>query len=178
MAQAVRGAARERLHIMLRPRQDPKGRIGGDGFPALPSRQILKIIRPHQPDEIDMGKKPVQAPERHPGIARAELCLDRGGNDAAAIGDCLGGGQPFGERRHAPRWFQRIAGRYHQPDLIEREAAAGELRDVTMTFMGRIEGPAQNTDAHAPPVAMLRHGVPLTPHGKLNQGRTWPDPRT
>jgi hypothetical protein len=49
---------------------------------------------------------------------------------------------------------------------------------MTMALMRRVEGPAQDTDAHAPPVAVLRHGVPLAPHRTLNQGRTWPDPRT
>lgn len=133
---------------------------------------MLEIVGPHQPDEFHAGKQAVQAGERRPGMAGADPGLNRGRQDTPPIGNGLGAGQPFGEGRHAPRRLERIARRDHEPDLIQRETPACQARDMPMAVMGRVEGPAQDTDAHAPPVAMTRQRVGGEAHDVWRQLRT------
>jgi len=178
MAQTMRRPAGEGRHIMLRTRQNAQSRFGHDPVPMLPAGEMLEIVRAHQPNKIDTRKKPMQARERRPGMARTDRPLDPCGQDAAAIGDAARARQTIGEGRHAARGLQRIAGRDHEPDLIEPEAPTGKARDMAVPVMRRIEGATEHADTHAPPIASARQRVGRHRHRSLRQSRTWPVPRS
>jgi len=95
--------------------------------------------------------------------------LYRAGNDAPAVGDTASRGQTLLEGRHAAVRLQGIAGRDKEPDLIEMEASAGDVDDVPVAGVRRIEGAAEQADTGAPAIAEARQ--PFVPDG-LVQGRT------
>lgn len=70
--------------------------------------------------------------------------------------------------------LQRIARRDEQPDLIEPQPLAGEIGDVPMPRMGRVERAAKQTDARAAAIAEAGQGIDQ----RGVQGRTCPLPRT
>jgi len=127
-------------------RQHRNLRCAGNPLPAAPVRKLLKIIRPHQPDEAGAGKPPAQRAQCVHRVARAEMALDVSRQDAPAIGDGACTGQSGGERRHAGGRFQRIAGRDEQPDLVQPEPLQRELGDMAVAGMGRVETAAQQPD--------------------------------
>src|SRR5690606_41683577 len=47
------------------------------------------------------------------------------------------------------RALQRIAGRHHPPELVERQPAQRDVRHQHMAGMRRIEGTAEQADLHA-----------------------------
>ncbi len=101
----------------------------------------------------------MQPGQRVARVAGADACLDARCQDMPPVGDLPGRSQPLRKWRHAERGLQRIAGRHHQPDLIERKAPQRGACDVQMTRMGRVEGAAKDTDPHPPPVAPPRQRV-------------------
>jgi hypothetical protein len=143
--------------------------------PSAPARQLLQVVGAHQPDEPSSGKLPQQTAQRIDGIARAEHCLDRAGNDTAPIGEAARGCQPLIEWRHAPLCLQRIARRHQQPDLIEPQTTPCHVDNVAMSRVRRIERTTEKADAHAPSVAEARDW--LMPQRRV-QGRTCPVPVT
>src|SRR3546814_8727760 len=63
--------------------------------------------------------------QRIDGIARAELGLDSGRADRRTPRHPLGRGEAGGQRRHALRGLQRIAGRDEPPQFVEVERVDG-----------------------------------------------------
>ncbi len=100
--------------------------------------------------------------------ARAQARLDIGGDDPPAIGNMLCAGQPFSQRAHAGGRLQRVAGRDHEPELVQSQMPDGLPRDMQMPPVRWIERAAEQSDFQTKPVAETR----------WFQGRTWPVPRT
>ncbi|GBR05431.1 hypothetical protein AA21952_1725 [Acetobacter oeni LMG 21952] len=91
--------------------------------------------------------------ERIDGIAGAEPGFDGGRDQGARAAQTADGGEALGERGHAVAGFERIAGRDHEPHLIEPEGAGGLAGDLDMALMGGIEGAAEKSDPEATVVA-------------------------
>src|SRR3546814_2645911 len=73
--------------------------------------------------------------QRMDGIARAELGLDSGRADRRTPRHPLGRGEAGGQRRHALRGLQRIAGRDEPPQFVEVERVDGVQADRPMPAM-------------------------------------------
>ncbi len=131
---------------------DRKGHHRGNLPPAAPARKPLQIIRTHQPDEPGRGENSPQRAQRVDGIASAESRLDIGGNDPSPIGDMSRAGKPISKRCHSVCGLEGIAGRDHQPDLIQPQPTAQLSRNMQMSGMRRVERPAKDTDALPTPV--------------------------
>jgi hypothetical protein len=89
------------------------------------------------------------------------------------------------ERRHVIQRLERIAGRDHQPDLIQPQMPPRQFGDMAVAGMRRIERTAEQPDPHPPSVTVARQrlmrrvgmrGVVM--RGGWGQGRTWPLPVT
>ena len=152
-AQAQRGPTGQRTVIVGRPGHHGKWNCGHHRPPMPPTRQLLQIIRPHQPDEAGMGEAHAELAQGIDGVAGAKSGFDIGGDYVAAIAEGAGAGQPVGQRAHAFRRFERVARGDQQPDLIQPQAAFGHGGDVQMAGMGGVEGPAEQADAQTPAVA-------------------------
>jgi hypothetical protein len=172
-AQPVRGLSSQRPVVIARTRQNCDRHPAHDAHPIPPPRQLGKIIRPHQPDEADAGKQTLKLAQRIRGVAGAERRLDGRRHDPPSP-DLRRTRQPFGQRRHAPRRLQRVAGRHHQPHLVQPQPVQRHPGHMQMPGMGRVERAAEQADRDPPPVAPSGDGVVLA----LAQGRTWPVPVT
>src|SRR5580700_7959056 len=91
----------------------------GDVAPALPAMEAAQIVGTHDPDEMHTSAPPDQIADRLVGVAGAELGFEAGDINAGMMRQGSGGGQARGERRKAPRIFERIAGSDQPPDAIE-----------------------------------------------------------
>ena len=170
----MRRLPRKRLVRITRPGQYHEAHRASDIHPAKPARQLHQDISPHDPDEARARETAAQFAQRVDGEARAVSRLDPRGQDAAGTGDPSGAGKAVGEGCHAVCGFQRIAGRDHQPDLVQAQPPHRQQRDVPVTFMRRIEGSAQQADANGELVAKARNRIPIEAAG--GQGRTCPEP--
>jgi hypothetical protein len=137
----------------------------------VPAGELGKVVRSHDPDESRAGKAAAELGQGVRRPAGAERGFDPRRDQAASVGKARRGGEAFGEGRHVGAALQRIAGRDHEPDLIEPQGAARRLRDVEMAFMRGVEAAAEQADAERPAVAEA--GQPV-----CAQGRTWPVPTT
>ncbi len=124
---------------------------------------------------MDPGEPQPQGGQRVGGVASTQLALDRGGQDAAAIGDSGGGSEALGQTRHAGGAFQRIAWRYQQPHLVQLQASQCQFGDVAVPGMGGVERATEQANAQSLPMAEAGNRVD---HGAVDQGRTCPVPVT
>ena len=82
------------------------------------------------------------------------------------------------ERREAARVFQRIAGRHQPPDPIETDPLHRQQTGGAMRGVQRIEGAAEQPDAHARPMRRqaaalaVTTGVPCVFEGSRGSGLT------
>lgn len=106
-----------------------------------------QIVGPHQPDETRARPSRGQPCQGRRGLRRAEPVLKIDDPDSGVAGRMPGGSHPVGERRHAGLWLQGILRRDHPPDLIQAESLQRLAGDVQMSVMGRVEGPAQQTNS-------------------------------
>ncbi len=135
-----------------------------DLLPAPPAWELNEIIRPHQPDEARTGEAALQFAQGVARVARAKPRLDIRGDDSSPIGNPPGTCQALSLCAHPGGGFQRVAGRDHEPELVQPQMPHGLLGDVQMPFMRRVERAAEQADLQ--PVAMA------------SQRLTWPVPRT
>jgi hypothetical protein len=77
----------------------------------------------------------------------AKLPLDAGRDDPPPVGKALGGSKALRKGRHALLGLQRIAGRNHEPKLVQPKVDHRLARDMQMSLMRRIEGTAKQADA-------------------------------
>lgn len=139
VAQTPRNLAMQRCGIAARTRHDSKRNLPEKGLPAIPAGQFGKNIRTHKPDETDSGKTTPESPHGVKGVACAESDLDIRGNEPAVGRQPLDRRQTLGKRRHPFTWFERIARRDHQPDLIETQQMQRPKRNLDMPLMRGIE---------------------------------------
>ncbi len=156
--QVMRSKPSQCPQIVGRPRMHRKGHHRGNLSPAAPPGETCEIVGAHQPDEACRWKSPAQCAQRIDGVAGAEPCLDIGGDDPPPIGDASRRGEAVGEGGHAVGLLERVAGRDHQPDLIEVQPALQLSRNMAMAGMGRVERTAKDADALPPPVAARGNG--------------------
>src|ERR1019366_2376818 len=173
----------ERRQIFRRaPMQRRQGRTGTiddghgnkprDAGPALPAIEDAKIIRPHQPNEMDAAAALLQKSDRLIRIGGADRGLDRRDFDARMMTDFSRRFDTHGERRQFPRVFQWIGGADKPPDAVEAQAPQREQAFGPMAVMRRIETAAEEANTQAR--CKGRHfGV-----RQKTQGRICPLPRT
>ena len=142
-----------------------------DVQPAPPARQFHQIVGPHQPNEFCVREAPQQQAQRIHGKMAVQRGLDSGRHDAAPVRDGPSTGQALCQRRHAGARFQRIAGGYEQPNLIQPQALAGQGGDMAMPFMRGVERPAEQP--YVRPASIAESGKRV-----WNQGRICPVPVT
>ncbi len=89
-----------------------------------------------------MREKPLQAPQRIDGIARADAAFDIGGQQPASphTTDTLPHQrQPLRQRGHARHRLERIPRRDKEPHLIQFKLAQGPAGKLDVAFMHRVE---------------------------------------
>ena len=91
------------------------------------------------PDEFQSSRR----------IARADGLLECRHLDPWISSQRFAGGEAFGKWRQLLLALQRIARRYHPPELVEAQATQGDLGHEQVSRMWRIEGAAEETDHHA-----------------------------
>ena len=121
-------------------------------------RQLGEIVGPHEPDEARFREARVQGAQRVAGVARVQVALDVGGDDAAAARISAGGhgggrGQAIGQRGEGLRVFQRVTRRDEQPDLVQAQASQRRPGEMQVAGVGGVEAAAEDADAHPAAVA-------------------------
>ncbi len=134
----------------------------------------FQVVGAHEPDERRRpGNRRVQLAQRVDGVAGVERRLDAAGQHPPPVGDAASPGQPLRERRHPGARLQRVARRYQQPDLVQPQPPSGQVGNMTMPLMRRVERSSQQPDAHPPPVAEARDRAQRDQSGIWRgQGRT------
>lgn len=126
---------------------DHQHRHGVHNFPpASPMRKLHKIIRPHQPDKLRAREAAFEGTQRVAGITSPQAGFEISGDNPPAIGNPPCRVKPRGQAAHASGWFERIARRNQQPELIQPEMLDGLPRDIQMPRMGRVERSAEQAD--------------------------------
>jgi len=170
-----RGAPGQGAVVVARPRQNREWHTAQNLTPAAPARQLLQYVRAGDPNEIDPREPAAQQAQRIDGEAGPEPLFDCARQNAPTIGDAARRREPLRQRRHATLRLQRIAGRNHQPDLVEPKPPQCQLGHMAVAFMRRIERAAQQADPAAPAIAEAWDRV----LGERRiQRRTCPVPRT
>lgn len=133
--------------------------------PPPPSRDLGQIIRPHQPDETNVGKPSLQLGQSIGGIRTAQMALDVGDANTWVARKPVGRRQPVGQGRHSLHRLQRILRRHQPPHLVHPEQFQGAQADVQVPGMGRVERAAEQPHGSPPTVAMhgRRHHVGCRP---------------
>ena len=93
-----------------------------DVAPALPAIEGAKIIRAHEPNEMDAVTPLLQISDRLEAIGGADHGLNRRDLDARMPADLARGFDAQSERRQFVWVLQRIGGADKPPDLIEAQA--------------------------------------------------------
>ena len=102
------------------------------------------------------------------GVAGAEPCFEVGHIDARMMRERPRGRDALGERRQASGVLERIARRYHPPDAVEPDPVHRQQTGAAVRGVGRIEGPAEQSDPHARGVR--RQDQAGMVHGKRKPG--------
>src|SRR5262245_13644679 len=122
---------------------------GGDPAPFLPAREAAQIVGAHDPDETHARTMAAQIGDGLVGVARADLCLEAGDLDARMARQRLGRDDAFRQRGEPARILERVARGHQPPDPVETEAFHRQQAGGEMGFVRRIEGAAEQPDAHA-----------------------------
>ena len=156
--QPMRRLSSQRPVVIARTRQNCDRHPTHDAHPIPPPRQLAQIIRPHQPDEPHAREQMPQLAQRIGGVAGAERGLDGRRHDAPST-DHRRTRQSVSQRRHTARRLQRIAGRDHQPDLVQPQPVQRQSSHMQVSGMGWVERAAEQPHAHTAPVAEARQRV-------------------
>ena len=117
--------------------------------PATPVRHLGKIVRPHEPDEIDARKTELQHLQRIYRVEGAGSRLDIEDPDVRMAGDRPRRLEPIGVRCHSLLRLQRILQRDQPPHLVELQETQRQKADVAMAFVCRVERAAEQPDPEA-----------------------------
>jgi hypothetical protein len=168
VSKTPRRETRQGAMVVGRPRQHAQRHEAHNVDPTPPARQLVENVGTGKPNELGTRKPAAQHPNGIDGVARAQRSFDRRRDNPPAIGNGASRGEASGKRRHASRRLERIARRHEQPHLIEPKLAAREFGNMAMASMSRIEGAAEQANAHPPAIAVHRDAVADLP----GQGRT------
>jgi hypothetical protein len=147
---------------ITRARENDNRHPPGDGAPALPLMELRQIVRPHQPQEPDMGIALLQPRDCVDGVNGAQPLFDCADPDRRAPRHRARRCQAGIERRHARPGFEWVLRAHQPPDLVEPEPPQRFEGEMAMAAMGRVERSAEQPDGAGPAA----------------QGRTCPVPRT
>jgi len=103
------------------------------------------------------GDAAAQMRDRVDSVAGADDSFEAADIDARILGDVLCRLCALGQRTQSVVVLQRIAGAEQPPDAIEPEALDREQADGAVRRVRRIEGAAEQANAHA--VAIERDGL-------------------
>src|SRR5262249_16215971 len=142
-------------------------------LPAAPAAELFQIVAAHQPDEIELGKTPLQGLHGVDCVDRVKRLFQRTHMDARFMRrDLPGALKPRRQGCHAGAILEWIAGADQPPDGIEMQAFERRLADIEMSGMGGIEGTAQKADAKT---VSRRTGRNNPAHGKtIKRLPSWP----
>lgn len=115
-----------------------------------------EVVGTHDPDEPDPGMAADEPGQRVIGVACTDDGFEACDVDAGMAGEGAGSVHPLGNRRQKSVVFQRVTWCHEPPDAIQLEAFEGDETDEQMGLMRRIEGAADEADAHAPGVPRKR----------------------
>src|SRR5262245_22410278 len=119
--------------------------------------ELRQIVRAHDPYEAHSGDATAQMRDRVDSIARSNDSFETADIDARILGNVLCSLRALGERTQGVVVLERIAGAEQPPDAVEFEPLDREQADGAMRRMRRIEGAAEQTDAHA--IGIERDGM-------------------
>src|ERR1700691_4187385 len=128
---------------------DSDGHHLGDVAPALPAMEAAQNVGAHDPNEMHAGAAPDQISDGLVGVTGAELGFEVSDVDARMVRQSARGSKARGERGKAARVLERIAGCDQPPHAIETEPLHGEQAGGAVRRVWRIEGAAEQPDAHA-----------------------------
>jgi len=129
---------------------DDRHRHGlGDPLPVLPMVKPRQIVGAHDPDQRDGAKPCLQPKDRIRCKAAADFGFDARDGYSTAFGQSPGFGDPSGDIAAWRRRFERIAGRDQPPHSVESQAVPRGFACRDVTPVGRVEGPAEQTDPGA-----------------------------
>jgi hypothetical protein len=134
---------RQRSQVPARPIHHSHRKCGRDLAPGSPAMQGREIVGAHQPDEPRARMTHTEKAQGVDRVSAAERSFERRHRDPRRVGNlpCL--------VQSTLRWhqfalvLQRIPRRYDPPDGIQIQSSPGDLADLAMSGMGRIEGPAE-----------------------------------
>lgn len=163
-AQTSCNLAMQRRRIAAGTRHNSKGNLPEKRLPAIPAGQFGKNISPHQPDEAGTRETESERANCIKGISGAERGFNIRGDETTVSRQPFNGSKTGVERRHPLARLERIAGRDHQPDLIETKHVQGTQGNLNMPFMRRIERSSEKTDPQSATVSPERDRVVVRGH--------------
>ena len=145
LGRAAAGGVKARSHAV----DDRHGKQVRDAAPILPAVEAPQIVRAHDPDEPHPGAAAHQKFQGVVGVAGVDDRFETGHVDAGMAGE-------LSRLRHALlQWpqpagvLQRVPGRHQPPHPVELKPLHGEQARGEMRGVGRIEGAAEQADAHS-----------------------------
>src|SRR5262245_10617774 len=129
--------------------------------------KAAQVIGTHDPNKIHAAAARQEIADRLVGVMHADLGLEARDIDARVARQRARRRDTLGKRAQAARILERIARRHQPPDAVEAESAHADQAGGAMRLMRRIEGAAEQADAHA---ASVRR--------QNGHGLVWPEPRT
>src|SRR5689334_6323854 len=118
--------------------------------------ELREIVCAHDPYEAHARDAAAQMRDRVDSVARADDSFETADIDTRVVGDGLGGPRAFGQRAQGVVFLERIAGTEQPPHAIELQPLDREQADGAMRRMRRIEGAAEQANAHAVAVERYR----------------------
>src|SRR5215470_7987154 len=165
--QRLAGDARGRVKTRAKTVDHRHRHHGGDPTPLLPAMEAAQIVGAHDPNKVNAAAARPEIANHIVGVAHADLGLEAGDVDARVMRERARRRDALGKRAQAAGVLERIAWSDHPPDAVEAEPPHRDQAGGPMRLMRRIEGAAEQTDAHARSV------------GRQNgHGLVWPEPRT
>jgi hypothetical protein len=131
---------------------------------------LRQIVGTHQPDKTRAREVSLQLRDGIHRIICAKPRFEIEHLDAGMPGEASRDVDTPLEGGHAARRLQRVLRRHQPPDRVEIEALQRFEADVTVAFMGGVEGAAEQADA--------ARGEFAEREALWRQGRTCPLPRT
>ena len=125
-------------------------KCGGNIPPILPVVETGEIIRPHQPDEVNIRATAQDVRDRLRRIARADSRFQSGDNvPGVMLHQGAACRHPLFQRGQGRDILERVAGGDKPPDLMEPQAPQGRLRHQPMPRMRRVERATEEANPHS-----------------------------
>src|SRR5262245_56396357 len=151
-ARGREGASRlggQGLHAPARTVHHCDWHHGEDLAPALPAIKGGEVVGAHDPDEAHQRAARLEKCQRGSGVGWLEVLLKICDYDVRIFCQCAAQENAFVQRHRSGPALQRVARRYHPPDLVESEPLQRRLADHAMGEVRRVERTAQQADGLA-----------------------------